>query len=113
MLSNNDVLLALPDSKIYNARSAKSILLSTYHKNVPIIAYSKSFSKAGALASLYSSIDNITDKSIDLLNKIINHGQQNQKEYYPDNFSIEINSAVARSLNLNIESKEIIKSKIK
>ena len=112
-LNNNDVLLALPNPDIYNANNAKSIILSTYHVNVPIIAYSKSFAKAGALISLYSSIDNIADKTASIVNKIIQDGPQKQKEYYPDDFTIEINSAVARSLNINIDSESVIKRKIK
>ena len=112
-LNNNDVLLALPNPDIYNANNAKSIILSTYHANVPIIAYSKSFAKAGALVSLYSSIDNIADKTASIVNKIILDGPQKQKEYYPDEFTIEINSAVARSLNINLEPESVIKRKIK
>ena len=112
-LDNNDVLLALPNSEIYNANSAKNILLSTYHANVPIIAYSKSFAKAGALISLYSSIDNVAEKTASTVNKIFNEAPLKQKEYYPDEFTIEINSAVARSLNINIEPESVIKRKIK
>jgi ABC-type uncharacterized transport system substrate-binding protein len=112
-LNNNDVLLALPNPDIYNANQAKSIILSTYHANVPIIAYSKSFAKAGALISLYSSIDNIAEKTANIVNTIITDGPQKQKEYYPDDFTIEINSAVARSLNINIDSENMLKRKIK
>jgi len=112
-LNNNDVLLALPNPDIYNANHAKSIILSTYHANVPIIAYSKSFAKAGALISLYSSIDNIAEKTANIVNAIITDGSLQQKEYYPDDFTIEINSAVARSLNINIDSENMLKRKIK
>ena len=112
-LNRNDVLLALPNSQIYNASNAKSIILSTYHANVPIIAYSKSFAKAGALVSLYSSISNIADKTASIVNSIIKDGPQNKKEYYPDEFSIEINSTVASSLNLDIDTENSIKRRIK
>lgn len=112
-LNNNDVLLALPNSEIYNANNAKSIILSSYHANVPIIAYSKSFTKAGALIGLYSSIDDIAQKTVDMINTILIEGPQRQKEYYPDNFTIEINSAVARSFNIEIDTKDVIKRKIK
>ncbi|MFK5915081.1 MAG: ABC transporter substrate binding protein [Woeseiaceae bacterium] len=111
-LNHNDVLLALPNPEIYNAHSAQSIILSTYHANVPIIAYSKSFAKAGALISLYSSIDNIAVKTANVVNKIYKDGQQQQKEYYADEFTLEINSAVARSLNIELDSKNIIKRKM-
>lgn len=112
-LSKNDVLLALPNSTIYNSNNAKSILLSTYHKDVPIIAYSKAFVKAGAIAGLYSSIDHVADKTSQTVNRIIEKGHQKQKEYYPDDFTIEINSAVANSLNINIDSESVIKRKLK
>ena len=112
-LNKNDVLLALPNTQIYNKNNAKSIILSTYHKNVPIIAYSKSFAKAGALISLYSSIENIAEETANLANKISSIGQQKQKQYYPENFSVEINSAVSQSLNINLASKNIIMGKIK
>ncbi|MCW8899597.1 MAG: hypothetical protein OQK75_05015 [Gammaproteobacteria bacterium] len=112
-LNNDDVLLALPNHYIYNSENAKSIILSTYHANVPIIAYSKSFAKAGALISLYSSVDNVADKTAKIIGSIIVDGTLSQKEYYPDDFMIEINSAVARSLNINISSENILKSKIR
>ncbi len=112
-LTSNDVLLALPNPAIYNANNAKSIILSSYHANVPIIAYSKSFAKAGALISLYSSTDNIAEKTANIVNSIIKDGPQKQKKYYPDNFTIEINSSVARSLNINIDSENVIKRKLK
>lgn len=112
-LDNNDVLLALSDPSIYNSDSAKSVILSAYHKNVPIIAYSKSFSQAGALLSLYSSINNVADKTAYLTNEIISNGHQTMKEHYPDDFSIEINSAVAKSFNIKIDSAETIKRKMK
>lgn len=113
ILSKDDVLLALPNTAIYNSNNAKSILLSTYHKDVPIIAYSKAFVKAGAIAGLYSSIDHIADKTAKIVNRIIKGGHQKQKGYYPDDFTIEINSAVANSLNINIDSESVIKRKLK
>lgn len=112
-LNKNDVLLALSNPTIYNRNNAKNIILSTYHKDVPIIAYSKSFTKAGALTSLYSSINNIAETTAKLANTIIENGPQTHKEHYSDGFSIDINSAVARSLNINIESENKLKSEIK
>jgi len=112
-LNNNDILLALPNPAIYNAYHSKNIILSAYHKNIPIIAYSKAFANAGALISLYSSIENIAEQTSDLAISIYSNGEQKQKEYYPDEFSIEINSSVARSLNISIDSEDTIMRKIK
>ena len=82
-LSKSDVLLALPNTAIYNSNNANSILLSTYHKGIPIISYSKAFVKAGAIVGLYSSIENVADKAARTINKIITAVHQNQKKYYP------------------------------
>ena len=112
-LHKNDVLLALPNPAIYNSRYSKNVILSTYHKNIPIIAYSKSFSKAGALISLYSGIDDVARKTATLVDSIYDSGLPKKKTYYPDSFSIEINSAVARSLNISIEPKNAIMRSIK
>ena len=112
-LKSNDVLLALPNPYIYNASNAKSILLSTYHANVPIIAYSKSFAKAGALISLYSSIENVAEMTAKIVDAVAASGLLKQKTYYPEKFMIEINSTVARSLNINIESENELKRKLK
>jgi len=112
-LSNRDVLLALPNASIYNANNAKSILLSTYHKDIPIIAYSKAFVKAGAIAGLYSGIEHVADQTARAVNTIMESGQQEQKEYYPDDSTIEFNSSVARSLNIDIDSINLIKRELK
>lgn len=111
-LGDRDILLALPDINLYNADNAKNIILSAYHKNVPIIAYSKSFAKAGALISLYSSINDIADKTAGIANDIITNKATTEREFYPDKFSLEINSAVARSLNIDMDSTDNIKRKI-
>ena len=99
-LDKSDVLLALPDPDIYNKETAKSIILSAYHKNVPIIAYSKAFSKAGALISLYSSFDDIATQTAKLVE--FSHIPF-EPTYYPDTFSIELNSSVAKSFNIRID----------
>lgn len=112
-LNSNDVLLALPDPEIYNTNTAKNIILSTYHSNVPIIAYSKSFAKAGALISLHSNIDHISDKTANIASKILNKNPLTENEFYPDDYSLEINLAVATSLNINIDTESVIKRKMK
>lgn len=98
-LDEDDVLLALPDPAIYNKNTAKSIILSSYHKNVPIIAYSQAFAKAGALVSLYSSLDNIADQTTKL---IPGKYTTNKVAFYPTLYSIEFNDSVAKSLNISI-----------
>jgi ABC-type uncharacterized transport system substrate-binding protein len=112
-IDNNDVLLALPDPEIYNKNTARSIILTTYHNNVPIIGYSQAFSKAGALISLYSSVDNISAQTITLIHRIFSNKKPLQRGYYPEQFSIESNEAVARSLGIRIPDSQTIMKAIK
>lgn len=112
-LRDNDVLLALPDAKIYNASNARSIILSSYHANVPIISYSKSFAKAGAMIGLYSGIDELAKTTSNVITAIATDSPITEKEIYLDNYAIKINRAVARSLNIDIDSENDLKRKMK
>jgi putative ABC transport system substrate-binding protein len=58
-LHHSDVLLALPDSNIYNSKTVKNILLTSYRYRKPVIGFSKNFVDAGALAAIYSDTEMI------------------------------------------------------
>lgn len=109
-LGKNDVLLALPDPEIYNKSTAKSIILSAYHKNIPIIAYSKAFAKAGALISLYSSFEDIASQTAKLAT--ISHPVK-KSGYHPETFSLELNRSVAKSLDIEISDIKVLERAIK
>ena len=104
----SDILLAIPDTSIYNKRSIKGILLTTYRKQIPVLGFSKAYVRAGALAAVFSSVDDICRQAIETL--------ENQKESrymatsrsYPRYFDIRINTKVAHSLNLTVRDKDNI-----
>jgi hypothetical protein len=52
-----EVLLATPDSTVYNTENIRNILLSTYRHNQGVIGFSADMVKAGALATTYSDIE--------------------------------------------------------
>ena len=55
VLDNSDVLLALADPGVFNSETAASILTAAYRRSVPILAFSPSYVRAGALLGLFSS----------------------------------------------------------
>ena len=55
VLSRSDVFIPISDSRLINIATAKWILHLSYRHKVPVIAFSKSYLKAGALAAIYSS----------------------------------------------------------
>lgn len=103
ILQNNDVLLSIPDPKVYNRQSLKGILLASYRMNKPVISYSPSHVKSGALAALYTSPENIGEQVATLVNKLIKNKNSNlRKFYYANKFNIEINRNVSDSLQLEL-----------
>ena len=103
VLNHSDILLALPDKSIYNSKSVKNILLTSYRHRKPIIAFSKNFVNAGALASIYSSPEQIAQSASKLIEQYFTSGQQFKKPVnYPQEFDTSINRQVFRALNLTI-----------
>jgi len=111
---NSDLLLAIPDSTIYNRRSIKGILLTTYRNKIPVIGFSKAYVKAGALAAVYSSPENISLQAIETIQHNTRHSYISASRQHPKYFNIETNAKVARSLNINIPNKDqLLKQLIK
>ena len=102
-LSHSDVLLALPDSNIYNSKTAKNILLTSYRYRKPVIAFSKNFVDAGALASIYSNTEQIAQSASKLIEQYFDSDKRFIKQInFPDAFDININRQVFRALDLSI-----------
>jgi putative ABC transport system substrate-binding protein len=109
-LNHSDVLLAFPDKNIYNNRSVKNILLTSYRNRKPIIGFSKNFVNAGALAAVHSTADQIANNA----NKLIDEYYKQNKKFkqqinHPENFNVSTNRQVFRALNLPIPDIEKLK----
>ena len=112
-LENSDLLLALPNKTIYNSKSVKNILLTSYRNRKPVIGFSNNFVKAGALASIHSNPEQITSSVHDLIKQYY----ENNKHFknttnYPVSFDISINKQVFRALNLTIPDVDILKKSL-
>lgn len=113
-LSNNaDVLLTLPDPVIYNKKTIRGILLTSYRKKLPIIGFSKAYVKAGAIAAIYSKPEQISQQAANISNDFLKSKAFKQRVYYPDDFSVALNRKLARSLGINMKSNSAIVKKIK
>ena len=110
-LPNSDVLLALPDPAIYNARTIKSILLTTYRHRVPIIGFSENFVRAGALAAMHSSTKQLSRQITELIQQHYNN-ENIDKHLYPAYFDVITNKNVAKSLDINIPDRKVLTEKL-
>ena len=113
VLSDSDAFIALPDAKIFNRGTAKNILLTTYRHRTPVIAYSASYVKAGALAAVYSTPQQIAEQTAHTLINILEANLKfPRQDSYPKDFQISINKKVANSLGIPIADKSMIKNKL-
>jgi putative ABC transport system substrate-binding protein len=112
-LPDSDVLLALPDASVYNSRTIKSILLTTYRHKIPVIGFSESFVHAGALAAIHSSPKQIAKKITALIKEHYSNKVINEYYIYPDDFDVTINKDVARSLGITTPERKVIIEKLK
>lgn len=109
LLPRVNLLLALPDSSIYKRDNIKSILITTYRHQRPVIAFSKAFVNAGALAAIYSTPAQIARQAADLLNTLPAGASQLPLPQAPALFAISINSNVAQSLNLDVPDEAALR----
>ncbi|MCP4490729.1 MAG: hypothetical protein GY820_25970 [Gammaproteobacteria bacterium] len=97
----SEVLLIQPEPSLFNNNTLKGVLLTSYRNRIPVISYSPAHVKSGALASIYSSPEDIGHHlahslSLFLQNKL----QPDQTPQLARYYSISTNERVAHSLEL-------------
>ncbi len=106
ILNDSDVLLAQADPQVYNAASIQNILLASYRARVPMVAFSPAYVRAGALLALYSTPTQIGQQA-GLMARGVLQGRSLGAPEYPQNFTINVNDNVARSMGLNLNAEEL------
>lgn len=107
-----DVLLAQPDSNIYNRETIRFILLAAYRQNKALIGPSMAFVNAGSLATLYASSNTVNQEVVQRVQyflrqkKLPSAGRIKKMEF-------SVNPQVAKSLGLKIPSDEELQAKVR
>ncbi|MFZ4968585.1 ABC transporter substrate-binding protein [Pseudomonas sp. Mn2068] len=97
LLRGSDVLLGIDDATLYNPKTAKNLLLSSYSRQLALIGPNAGFVKAGSLASSYSD----QNDWLAILDKLLDQSPNSwPRTLYPPRFKILSNPQVARSLSL-------------
>ena len=112
-LSRCEFLFALPDADIFNRNTIQQILLTTYHSNDPVIAFSAAHVKSGALAAVFSSPQQIARQTAEVVMKIREDGKFTlPPPQFPMYWSVSVNRQVARSLGLAISDDKELQAKL-
>lgn len=108
IFETNDVLLAIPDPLVYNRETAQSILLTSYRHQVPVFGYSRSYVKAGALASVFSNAKHLAKQAAEIAIEAQGITDLLPPPQVPKYFSVIVNRQVQRSLNLQLADENDI-----
>lgn len=108
LLANSDVLLAVPDSAIYNSNSIRNILLSSYRRGIPLIGFSAAYVKAGALCAIFSTPEQLAAQTASVTVSFAKTGSLPTAQY-PALFRIAVNQEVARTLNIPVKTAEALR----
>jgi hypothetical protein len=103
-IGRSEVLLALPDSAIYNPENIRNILLSTYRRKQAVIGFSSDMVKVGALATTYSEIEDINAQVAEMAAGFVATGALPPPQF-PRYFRTAINEGVARSLDIAVSDE--------
>jgi len=103
LMRDNDVILTLPDPTVHQPINAKRILYNAYRAKKPLIAFSKSYVNAGALASIYSTPEQIGKQTAEKINTyLLSSDSYRDKFETSEYFEISLNRNVAWSLDIRL-----------
>ncbi len=112
VLTESDVLLALPEGEIYNANSIRNILLSSYRHGIPLVGFSEAYVRAGALCAIFSTPEQLALQTANAAASYAQTGKLPEAQY-PQQYSIAVNRSVAGTFGMVIGSDEAIFLQIK
>lgn len=102
VLSASEVLLALPDPLLSSPIAARAILLTSYRWQKPIIAFSRAYVTAGALAAVFITPEQVAGDLIDWLRTQDDARLSLPPPQSPVSFEIAVNRQVARALGIKV-----------
>lgn len=112
LLGESDVLLAVPDPLIYNRNTIQSILLTAYRHQVPLLGFSHSYVKAGAIAAVFSVPEQIGQQAAEMIQHLAAERRLPLPQP-PRYFSVGVNTQVARSLGISLDDEASLINKLK
>lgn len=103
VLDGSEVLLLLPDAQVVQPSQFQNLLIAAYRQRLPVVSFSQAHVRAGATLGLYTTPAQAALQMLDLLR----HAQQpgaRTRQQWANQFELDINEPVARSLNLQLPS---------
>jgi len=113
-LEDTDAFIAVADNVVSNRQTVQNLLLTTYRQKVPVIGYSRAYVRAGALAAVYSTPEQIGRQAGELVGGLMKSNRWLlPSSLYPKYFSVGVNRNVARSLGIVMPKKSDIERSLR
>lgn len=103
VLDGSDVLLALPDAQVYNGASIRNILLAAMRRQVPVVAFSPAYVRAGALLALYQTPTQAGVQAAAMLQDALRDKGWPANPVESADFELGLNAHVADAMNLSLD----------
>jgi putative ABC transport system substrate-binding protein len=112
VLSEADVLLAVPDSAVFNSGTTQNILRTTFQRGIPLVAFSPAYVTAGALLALYTTPAQVGRQAGGMLRDFL-AGRALPRAQSPSEFQVSANRHVARSLGIELEDEAVLTERLR
>lgn len=111
VLDESDVFLAVPDPVVMNAATAQNVLITAFRSQVPVIGYSASYVKAGALAAVYSTPQQIGTEAGQIIKAHV-RGAAFPAPKPARLFSVGLNASLMRTLGLPPADEQALEQRL-
>ena len=100
VLASSDLIIATFDREAYKPATMKWLLYLAFQQQRPIIGFSQALLRAGAVASVYSTTEQIAEHAAELIRDWLNTGRVPSGYHYPRYYDIGLNAPVAKMLDV-------------
>lgn len=101
IMSGSQAYIVLPDKTEFNRATAKWVIYLSYRYGIPVIGYSSRYVDAGALASVFSTPEQMGRQAAELVLRQLSGISDTNRFEYPKYYVVRINNKVKRSLGYN------------
>ena len=107
VLDGSDVFLALADAQVFNSNTIQNILLTTFREQVPMVAFSPAYVRAGALLALHTTPEQVGRQAAAVVLAALRGKPLPPQPVQANDFEVSVNTHVARALNLRLDAQAL------
>lgn len=113
VLRRSEALLALPDSAVFTRYNVQSLLLTSFRLRRPVIGFSESWVRAGALAAVHTTPSQLGAELGERIAAWLPDRGALPASGNPERYSLSVNRQVAFSLGLNLPPDAVLQQRLR